>query len=129
MAYWAGAGYFAVGPGAARYVDGRREMNHRSTTTYLKRVLAGESAIAESETLAPSDRARELLVFSLRRLEGITRTDFHHRSGHTIDQLVAAPLADFVRHGLLTDDGHRVRLTREGLYVSDALWPRFLRPS
>ncbi len=53
QAYWSGAGYYAVGPGAARYVDGRREMNHRSTTTWLKRVLAGQSPVAESECLSP----------------------------------------------------------------------------
>jgi oxygen-independent coproporphyrinogen-3 oxidase len=122
-AYWAGVGYYAAGPGAARYVDGRREMNHR----YLKRVLAGQSPVAEREMLAPEDRARELLVFSLRRLEGITRTDFRARTGYGIDELVGVPLADYVRHGLMADDGERVRLTREGLYVSDALWPRFLR--
>jgi oxygen-independent coproporphyrinogen-3 oxidase len=126
-AYWAGDGYYAVGPGAARYVDGRREMNHRSTTTYLKRVLSGESPIAESEMLEPEDRAREMLVFGLRRLEGIDRDSFAARTGFTVDDLVGQPLGDLVTHGLLRDDGQRVQLTREGLYVSDAIWPRFLR--
>jgi oxygen-independent coproporphyrinogen III oxidase len=36
--YWRGGGYFAAGPGAARYVAGVRETNHRSTTAYLKHV-------------------------------------------------------------------------------------------
>jgi oxygen-independent coproporphyrinogen-3 oxidase len=126
-AYWAGDGYYAVGPGAAHYVDGRRAMNHRSTTTYLKRVLAGESPIAESEALEPEDRAREMLVFGLRRLEGVEREPFATRSGFQIDHLIGQPLADLVSHGLLRDDGQYVRLTREGLYVSDAIWPRFLR--
>ena len=54
--YWAGESYFAAGPGAARYVDGRRETNHRSTTTWLRRVLAGESPVAEQEMLDPEDR-------------------------------------------------------------------------
>jgi len=125
--YWSGEGYFAVGPGAARYVAGRREINHRSTTTYLKRVLAGESPIAESELLEPEDRARERLVFSLRRLEGIDRESFTASTGYEIDQLVGQKLADFVSHRLLTDDGQRVRLTREGLFVSDSIWPHFLR--
>ncbi len=49
--YWRGDEYFAAGPGAARYVAGVRETNHRSTTTYLRRVLAGESPVAESEAL------------------------------------------------------------------------------
>ncbi|HEY6565659.1 MAG TPA: radical SAM family heme chaperone HemW, partial [Pirellulaceae bacterium] len=71
--YWQGAAYWGFGPGAARYVDGRREANHRSTTTYLRRVLAGESATAESETLDPEQRARERLVFGLRMRRGVDR--------------------------------------------------------
>lgn len=126
-AYWSGASYFAVGPGAARYIDGRREMNHRSTTTYLKRVLAGQSPVAESETLAADDRARERLVFGLRRLAGVERAAFADQTGYEIDALVGEPLAQMVAHGLLEDDGQWVRLTREGLFVSDAIWPHFLR--
>jgi oxygen-independent coproporphyrinogen-3 oxidase len=125
--YWAGGGYFAVGPGAARYVHGRREMNHRSTTTYLKRMLAGESPVAECEILEPADRAREMLVFALRRLEGIERTTFAARTGFELDTLVGEPLSRMTELGLLQDDGHRVRLTREGLFVSDAIWPKFLK--
>jgi oxygen-independent coproporphyrinogen-3 oxidase len=124
--YWSGDGYFAAGPGAARYVNGVRETNHRSTTTYLERVLAGESAVAEREELDSETRAREFLVFALRRLEGISRTVFRHRTQFEIEQLAARPLQKFVELGLLSDDGKQVRLTREGLFVSDAMWPEFL---
>jgi oxygen-independent coproporphyrinogen-3 oxidase len=125
--YWAGDGYFAIGPGAASYVDGRREINHRSTTTYLKRVLAGQSPVAESESLEASDRAREALVFGLRRLAGVERDSFAERTGFEIDALVGEPLGRMVSLGLLVDDGRRVRLTRDGLFVSDSIWPRFLK--
>jgi oxygen-independent coproporphyrinogen-3 oxidase len=127
--YWSGEGYFAVGPGAARYVDGRRETNHKSTTTWLKRMLGGDSPVAESETLEPEDRARENLVFSLRRLEGIDRRRFAERSGFEVDRLVGEPLKRLVGLGLLEDDGRRVRLSREGLFVSDSIWPHFLERS
>jgi len=126
-AYWAGEHYYAVGPGAARYVEGRREINHRSTTTYLKRVLAGESPVAESETLPPEERARELLVFGLRRIAGIERESFAARAGYGVDDLIGPQLADMIAHGLMVDDSRRVALSREGLFVSDAIWPRFLR--
>jgi putative oxygen-independent coproporphyrinogen III oxidase len=125
--YWSGESYYAVGPGAARYVDGRRETNHRSTTTWLKRVLGGESPVAESETLKPEDRARELLVFSLRRLEGIDRASFLEKSGFDVEQLVGEPLKRMVSLGLLENDGRRIKLSREGLFVSDSIWPHFLR--
>ena len=126
--YWSGEEYFAVGPGAARYVDGRRETNHRSTITWLSRVLAGTSPVAESETLEPEDRAREHLVFALRRMEGIERGEFAERTGFDVDALVGEPLKRFVALGLLEDDGRRVKLSREGLFVSDSIWPHFLRP-
>jgi oxygen-independent coproporphyrinogen-3 oxidase len=124
--YWSGAGYFACGPGAARYVSGIRETNHRSTTTYLHRVLSGDSPVAEREQLLPEARARELLVFGLRRLEGVSREQFFGDSGFEIDELVGAPLRKFTEMGLLSDDGERVRLTREGLFISDAIWPAML---
>jgi oxygen-independent coproporphyrinogen III oxidase len=124
--YWSGDSYFAAGPGAARYVDGVREINHRSSTTYLRRVLAGESPVAERETLSPEARARELLVFGLRRLEGVSRRGFAQRTGYEVEELIARPLQKFVALSLLSDDGVRIRLTREGLFVSDALWPEML---
>jgi oxygen-independent coproporphyrinogen-3 oxidase len=124
--YWSGRGYFAAGPGASRYVDGRRQTNHRSTTAYLDRVLKNESPVAEEETLDAEERAREFLVFGLRRLEGVEREEFQSRTGYALDELAGATIERFVRLGMLSDDGQRVRLTREGLLVSDSLWPELL---
>lgn len=124
--YWSGEGYFAAGPGAARYVDGVRETNHRSTSTYLKRVLQGESPVAEREQLDDQQRARERLIFGLRRLAGVGRQEFHDRTGFEIDVLAGEKIAQFVELGLLKDSGGRILLTREGLLLSDSLWPELL---
>lgn len=124
--YWSGRGYFAAGPGAARYVDGRRQTNHRSTTTYLSRIERGESPVAEEERLDDQQRAREMLVFGLRRLEGVNREEFMARTGFALDALAGEQIARFVKDGLLRDNGERVQLTREGLLVSDSLWPDLL---
>ncbi len=126
--YWSGQGYFAAGPGAASYVGGERRMNHGSTTTYLNRVLAGESPIQFRERLNAPDRAREYLVFGLRRLEGVNRQQFQRQTGCRLDQLVGHEVTRFQQLGLLEDDGQTVRLTREGLLVSDSLWPELLVP-
>ncbi|QDU57781.1 radical SAM family heme chaperone HemW [Aeoliella mucimassa] len=124
--YWRGDEYFAAGPGAARYVAGVRETNHRSTTTYLRRVQAGESPVAEREQLDHEARARERLVFGLRRLEGVDRQEFQAATGYAVEQLAAEAIDKFVDIGLLQVDDHRVKLTREGLLVSDAMWPEML---
>jgi len=129
--YWTGLPYFAAGPGAARFVGGRRETNHRSTTAYIARVLAGQSPVAESERLESEDAARERLVFALRRLEGIDLAEFAAETGYTAQTLGGSALATFIEQGLLAitdqDGARRLRLTRRGLVVSDALWPGFLR--
>jgi oxygen-independent coproporphyrinogen III oxidase len=125
--YWAGESYYAFGPGAARYIAGRRETNHRSTTTYIHRVLSGESPVAEAEELSPEDRAREALVLGLRRMAGVDRADFARRTGFDLDALAGADLGPHITAGRLLDDGHSIRLSREGLFVSDAIWPDILR--
>ena len=124
--YWTGGEYYAAGPSAARHLAGARETNHRSVTTWLQRLQAGQSPVAEQERLPPEERARELLVFALRRLEGVERNWFLVRTGYEINELIGDPLAKFVASGLLHDDGRRVRLTRQGLLVSDSIWPHFL---
>jgi oxygen-independent coproporphyrinogen-3 oxidase len=125
--YWLGGQYFAAGPGASRFIAGRRETNHRSTTTYIARLLAGQSPVAESESLGAEDAARERLVFALRRLEGVDAIGFASQTGFTIEQLGGTALAKFLSLGLLEMAAGRLRLTRAGLLVSDSLWGDFLR--
>jgi oxygen-independent coproporphyrinogen-3 oxidase len=125
--YWLGGQYFAAGPGAARFVAGRREINHRSTTTYISRVLAGRSPVAESETLEPEDAARERLVFALRRLEGIDENAFAAATGFSPADLGGDSLQNFIESGWLRQTEGRLQLTRAGLLISDSLWPAFLR--
>lgn len=127
-AYWLGREYFAAGPGAARYVNGIRETNHRSTTTWLKRLLAGLSPVAERERLDPEARARERLVFQLRMLAGVDIARFEAETHWTIDGLAGEDLRELEDLGLLCRQGPNLRLSREGLLVSDAIWPRLLVP-
>ena len=104
-----------------------RARNRRSTSKYLQQVLGGYSPVAERECLEPEDVARERLVFALRRLEGVDRDQFQRATRFSIDQLVGTDLERLVAAGLLDDDRQRIKLSREGLLVSDAIWPSFLR--
>ena len=125
-AYWACRPWDAFGPGAARF-DGRtRITNHRSTTTWIKRVLAAEDASGEVETMTAEEAARERLVVGLRRRAGVSRIAFATDSGFSIDELAKAALARWQQAGLVEDDGETVCLTRAGLLVSDSLWAEVL---
>jgi oxygen-independent coproporphyrinogen-3 oxidase len=125
-AYWTSSGYYAAGPGAARLVGDVRQSNHRSTTTYIRRLAIGESPLAEVERLSSEDLARERLVFGLRRLQGIDEQEFQRQTGFDVDELAGPALRRYVNQGLLSRQSHRLRLTRRGLVVSDSIWPDLL---
>lgn len=124
--YWRALPYFGFGPGAARYINGRRESNHRSTTTWIKRVLAGQSGIAMSEELTPEHRAREAIVLGLRQLDGISRDDFRTLTGFDLDSLASDTIARETAAGRIEDFGAGIRLTREGLFLGDQVMIAFL---
>jgi oxygen-independent coproporphyrinogen-3 oxidase len=125
-AYWDCRPWEAFGPGAARF-DGRtRITNHRSTTTWIAKVLAGDDFAGDVDAMTDEQAARERLVVGLRRCDGIDRDAFHAASGFALDALAGDAIREWVASGLASDVGRRVRLTRSGLLVSDTLWAKVL---
>jgi oxygen-independent coproporphyrinogen-3 oxidase len=121
LVYWANEPYFGFGLGAARYVNGRRELNTRDLGEYLRRMSAGETPTFQSEELGPVERARETLSIQLRRTAGIERDAFRSQTGTALDDLAGPAILRQVQLGLLSDDGSRVRLTRRGKCLADAV--------
>ncbi len=124
--YWTGLPFFGFGPGAARYLAGRRELNHRSVTTWITRVRAGQSPIAEAEELSPEEHARERVMLGLRRLEGIDLAQFHKQTGFDFRQLAPESFSRHLRQGFLEEVDGRMRLTHEGRFVADTVVVDFL---
>jgi oxygen-independent coproporphyrinogen-3 oxidase len=122
--YWANEAYFGFGMGAARYVLGRRELNTRNLHAYIRRALSGEPATFQSEELQPTERARETIAVQLRRADGIDRAAFRAQTGLDLDAVAGKKLATLIEQGLLHEDSNRVRLTRRGKYVADAVIER-----
>ena len=127
--YWDCRPWEAFGPGAARFDGRERVTNHRSTTTWIRRVLAGADAAGEVERMTSLDAARERVVLGLRRRDGLDRAAFRDASGFDLDGIAGRAIGRWVAGGLADDDGARVRLTRAGLLVSDALWADVLAPT
>jgi len=121
-AYWDCRPWEAFGPGAARF-DGRtRSTNHRSVTAWIDRVLAGADFTGDRDAMTDEQAARERIVVGLRRRDGIDRGPFLDASGFELDTLAGSAIGGWVAAGLAIDDGRRVRLTREGMLLSDGLW-------
>ncbi len=125
--YWAGDTYFGFGMAAAWYLDGVRGKNLGNLEAYLRAALTGDDFASQRETLDPEARARETLALNLRRtLDGVVREEFHRRTGFPLDALAGEPIARLVEQGFLLDTGDRVRLSRRGKAVADAVIERLL---
>ncbi|WP_442506998.1 radical SAM family heme chaperone HemW [Novipirellula sp. SH528] len=121
VAYWQGRGWYAAGPGAARFVGGHREVNHRSTTTYLKRMERNASPVAESDAITPLQYARERAAFGIRMIDGIdiealareTKINLQRECGDAIEKSIA--------QGLLQRQGNHIHLSEQGILFADSV--------
>lgn len=125
--YWVNDAYFGFGVGAARYVNGARELNVRDTKLYIRKALAGEPTTFQRELLVPRARAFETMATQLRRAEGIVRADFAARTGFELDALAGPALALLRDTGCTLDTGTEVALTRRGKCVADAAVAELLK--
>ena len=117
--YWSGNSYFAFGPGASRFLDGVRETNHASPSTYLKKIEMGNSVIAMREQLSPEALARELLAIGLRRIDGVNLSEFKELTGYSAADLAAPFLNRYESHQFLELRDHDLKLSPDGILVAD----------
>lgn len=128
LAYWDGRGWYAAGPGAARFVGGVRSVNHRSTTTYLKRIESGQppAAESESESISVEQYARERAAFGVRLIEGVDVGRIESETGVNLRARCADDLSHCAAEGLITIHGGHVRLTDRGVLFADTVAACFL---
>ena len=120
--YWQGDAWLGFGPGAAAYVDGTRSVNHRSTVKYLQRIEAGQSPIAESQTLDWATRTRERFIFGMRQLKGVNWSELVRSGEPQAIEAIAEQIPKHVALGFLECHQDTIRLTPQGLPISDSLW-------
>lgn len=120
--YWQGDAWFGFGPGAAAYVDGIRSVNHRSTVKYLQRMEAGLSPVNESQTLDWSTRTRERFIFGMRQLKGVDWNALTRTGEPRSIEAISNQIPKHIALGFLEWHEGRIRLTPQGLPISDSLW-------
>lgn len=122
LIYWSGRPYLAFGAGASRYVDGVRETNHGSVSTYIKRIESAQSPVGFSEKLSSKERAKELLTVGLRKIEGVNEVEFRELTQFGFENLLTSPSAkELFVHGLVERVGNHLRLTEKGVLLYDGI--------
>lgn len=114
--YWTGVPYLGVGLGAHSFVDGKRFWNTRDLNAYLDAMAQGQSPCTGEETIAPDTAYRERLWMGLRTIEGIELTE------EEVGRVQSSKrFDDLEKVGYVALEGQRLRLTRAGFLLADAL--------
>ena len=118
LAYWHGADYVGVGPGAhgRMTVDGKRAATiaHLAPRAYSASVLETGSGIDSQETLSQDDWAAEYLLMGLRIEAGISLSKYRKIAGQDLNEI---ELRHLMEDGLLIRDGDRLMASTEGRLV------------
>ena len=114
--YWTGVPYLGVGLGAHSFIAGKRFWNTRDLNAYLDAMDQGQSPCAGEETISPDAARRERLWLGLRTIEGVKLT------AEEVGRLQGSRrFADLEKVGYAVLESQRLRLTRAGFLLADAL--------
>ena len=78
------------------------------------------------EKLSNAQRVRERFVFGMRQMEGVNWTAMRLEAEPSVAIAIDAAIEKHIAGGWLMRDREWIRLTRAGLFVSDALWGDYL---
>lgn len=121
LIYWTGGEFMGLGCGAASFVGGERWSNEDRLKPYCDAVLSGAGAKAETERLQGKELCGERLLLGLRLPEGMTLD-------REAEEAFAGEWRQLQREGLIERRGPLVRLTREGLFLSNRVFQKFVAP-
>lgn len=124
--YWIGIPYLGVGLGASSYLENNRYQNRSDMQGYLKYASDTEKRRNLVETLTKEDMMSEFMFLGLRRMRGVSMTEFVKRFELPMEQVFGETLCKLQKQELLKIDGDRVFLTDKGIDVSNYVFTGFL---
>lgn len=124
--YWLDEPYLGFGAGAHSYWHGERYENVKNPQAYIHKLARGESPIAARETIGRAMEMAEVMFLGLRLGEGVTWARFRERFGKDARVVFEEPIAQLTKWRLLDADEEGMRLTEQGMLVSNQVLWRFL---
>jgi putative oxygen-independent coproporphyrinogen III oxidase len=113
VAYWRGADWWGVGPGAHSHVGGTRWWNVKHPAAYADRLARGLAPAHAREVLDEETRRVERVLLEVRLRDGLDLA--------VLDDSGRSRVPDLVARGLAEATSDRLVLTRDGRLLADAV--------
>jgi oxygen-independent coproporphyrinogen-3 oxidase len=118
--YWQGIPYMGCGPSAHSFDGESREWNVSSIHSYVKAIESGGRDY-EKELLDSATHYNEYIITAMRTCWGADMKYVENRFGMETKNYCLRMARTYIDDGKLSLDGDKLRLTRDGIFISDGI--------
>ena len=126
LGYWNRTSYRGFGLGAASLVENTRFTNTSDLSEYLNTPEGTMIPRLEQMVLSAQEQMEETMFLGLRKMDGVPKAEFYQKFGRSMSQVYGDVIKKMIAQGLLTENRDAVRLTEEGISVSNYVMAEFL---
>lgn len=119
--YWQGTPYLGLGPGSHSYDGHNRHYNPGDFNLYMERLAADSAEFTETEILSADERYNELILVSLRTMWGLPLNTVRTQFGEARYLYCLQMARPHLEAHLLKEEQGFLKLTKEGIFVSDGI--------
>jgi len=121
LKYWSQIPYLGLGAGAYSFVNCERFSNTLKIDDYILAVGNGNIEKEDYISLSEPDMMSEFIFMGLRKISGISKSDFSERFGKSIFDVFDKPLKKYLNNGVLIENGDRIYIYEKMLYISNTI--------
>lgn len=124
MNCWKQKSYIGFGVAAHSYMNDIRYSNTSNLIDYIEKPSNEIKTIHEKQN--PEDMEKEYMMLGLRKIDGVTISEFKSKFGQNPIYLFRKELEKLVREELIEIDLDNIRLTNKGLDLANLVWEEFV---
>lgn len=126
LGYWERKEYLGIGLGSASLINNTRYKNTDDLTYYMEH--AGELTVIREDiqVLSTKEQMEEFMFLGLRKVEGISETEFKDCFDIEVDKYYGDQLDKLEREKLLERKDECIRLTSRGIDISNYVLSEFI---
>lgn len=125
---WNQEEYLGFGLASHSYFDNKRFSNTNNLELYIKNINENnqEKNIELHETQTIEDKKKEYMLLGLRKIEGVSISEFKKRFIDNPIYIFKNELATLVEEDLIEVDIDSIKLTNKGLDLANIVWEKFV---
>lgn len=127
VGYWKRVPYLGIGLGSASLIGECRYRNTTDMQTYLRMSHDPSLIRRDIEHLSEREQMEEYMILGLRMTEGISLKEFYEQFGVTAEEVYGEVFEKYKKLALLEETEGRIRLTGNGVSLSNVVLADFLQ--